>query len=671
MKKRYLIDVVSGLLLFLLILPIVFGSVSSYFNDRMNFPPGESRLHQHDITFSGNLTITKPSAFGLAGASGTPSIAGDNISWDSAVSITVYLNLTSPAACTEGERYIAGIYLNGSLVDEFIYVCTPDDKVLDWKVEYGHGDGNYLSDPYISNDTITLFNLLRVWNIGHYLVPNEDAEDARMRCYFEDYTVRTHGHGDLFYNGSSPVMDFAWDYIYGGYWFRIGVLSQDFTGKPVGDFYNVSCSELVYDFDHQQVRVPGMNYSLEVRSCDALQISFADYPEDVSKIRVEVKNIEKYPLFDLYFKKIVDGFSEEQHVIQLFTGEIAGFLTDRNNTYNFTFSFIPSWYRNSLKPQYCVQSFFFNGSMAPMIGPALIPDITILEDSVYTGLDLDDYVADPDDPDASLNWTTSPAENLTIDIDNITHMLTVTPDADWNGTRIVWFTVTDPNGLSDNQSVTIIVLPSLDPPFISPQIPDYYRAPGSGPFNIDLGNHENGDDDDDAGLVWSALGVDGWCINISINQATDIATITPLAEWSCQDMVTFVLTDNDNLTDQQEVEIRYNATLELIKGWNLISFPPLKDMGVMTVLAPLGNGNFGCGRNSTNISYCNVSNNDFNGTWNSVQTYNTTSGQFLVFNPTDYYLTIPGGQEFQEFSVLRGYWIEMTDNNTLELDFDN
>lgn len=93
-------------------------------------------------------------------------------------------------------------------------------------------------------------------------------------------------------------------------------------------------------------------------------------------------------------------------------------------------------------------------------------------------------------------------------------------------------------------------------------------------------------------------------------------------------------------------------------------------MSVMQVLAPLGNGNFGCGRDG-NVSSCNVTAGDFNGTWVSVQTYNTTSGQFLVFNPTDYYPTIPGGQEFQTFDVLKGYWIEMTQNDTLELDFSN
>ena len=57
------------------------------------------------------------------------------------------------------------------------------DKIVDYKVEYGHGCGNYIAqdEPYISNETTTLFNLLRVWNIGNYLDPDEDAQNATIR----------------------------------------------------------------------------------------------------------------------------------------------------------------------------------------------------------------------------------------------------------------------------------------------------------------------------------------------------------------------------------------------------------------------------------------------------------------------------------------------------------
>ncbi|MFQ5474540.1 MAG: hypothetical protein ACE5DM_01760 [Candidatus Nanoarchaeia archaeon] len=355
MKKRYFPQIVVALLLCVILVPAVFGAVSFYLLDRTNFPSGISRVHIHNFTFTGNLTIVKPDGFNWSGYTGNATISGNNITWlwnDS--STTVWLNLTSPSSCSEGSRYFSYIYNDGSLIDYFTYVCIPDNKVLDYKVEYGHGDNNYLTDLYISNDTMTLFNLLRVWNIGQYLDPDADASNVSMRCTFENLTVRTHGHGEVTYNSSEILMDFTWSLISGGYWFRLGVLSQDFTGKPLGDTYNVTCSELVYSFGHQEVRVPGLNYSIEIRSCNALNIDVQNITSSVA--RVDIKNLEKYMLMDLYFERILYSVSTEEHIIQLFPNETLTFYADSNSTSDIVFYFIPSWYQNSLNPQYCIQT---------------------------------------------------------------------------------------------------------------------------------------------------------------------------------------------------------------------------------------------------------------------------------------------------------------------------
>ena len=79
--------------------------------------------------------------------------------------------MTSPSSCTEGTIYKSYLTSNSSFSEEFVFVCIPDNKITDCKVEYGPGDANYLpnNQPYISNESVTLFNLVRVWNIGHYL----------------------------------------------------------------------------------------------------------------------------------------------------------------------------------------------------------------------------------------------------------------------------------------------------------------------------------------------------------------------------------------------------------------------------------------------------------------------------------------------------------------------
>ena len=92
--------------------------------------------------------------------------------------------------------------------------------------------------------------------------------------------------------------------------------------------------------------------------------------------------------------------------------------------------------------------------MGPVIDPLnVIPSITFLEDTTFSGLDLDDYVFDVDGNDSSLNWTASTVDNLTIFINDTTHVLTIVPDSNFYGNRTINFNVTDADNFSDNQSV--------------------------------------------------------------------------------------------------------------------------------------------------------------------------------------------------------------------------
>ncbi len=132
-----------------------------YFTYRMNFPPGESRSHTQQINFSGNLTITLPSGFSFSSSTHSYTTSGNNYTWQSNTPITMNYTITSPSNCTEGTIYESKIYNNETFIDDFVYVCINDENIVDYKVEYGHGCGNYLAkdEPYISNESATLFNL--------------------------------------------------------------------------------------------------------------------------------------------------------------------------------------------------------------------------------------------------------------------------------------------------------------------------------------------------------------------------------------------------------------------------------------------------------------------------------------------------------------------------------
>ncbi len=91
-------------------------------------------------------------------------------------------------------------------------------------------------------------------------------------------------------------------------------------------------------------------------------------------------------------------------------------------------------------------------------------EIRFNEDTVYNALDLDDYVADPDDADAALTWQSPSITRLTVAIDPQTHNVTMTPELNFNGTRAAKFIVTDRAGARDSITAAIRILPVNDPP---------------------------------------------------------------------------------------------------------------------------------------------------------------------------------------------------------------
>ncbi|MBD3249053.1 hypothetical protein GF336_03335, partial [Candidatus Woesearchaeota archaeon] len=349
-------------LLFIAILIIILPSAYSidYFTDRMNFPDGESRSHTQNITNtesdSVQVNASIPSSFTLD-STDCIQINATLISCNIPPGQTRYYKMDSPSSCTESTLYSSELKSNSSFEEEFTFVCIPDNKITDCKVEYGHGDANYLSNSqlYISEETATIFNLLRVWNIGHFLQPDEAAEDATITCQYEHYPVRTYGRVEVDYYPNSINGTFHWEEIVSGYWFRIGVMSQEISGKSIGDYYNVTCNQLTYKFDHHQVIADPSSCNLEIRSSEPFVFTFSDHPTLENKSILKITNNEKYPVYDISFDRLLGGTLHTETYQQLNTGESVSYTIDESTSCNSTIFFIPSWYVNSLKPRYYTQ----------------------------------------------------------------------------------------------------------------------------------------------------------------------------------------------------------------------------------------------------------------------------------------------------------------------------
>jgi hypothetical protein len=372
-----------------------------YFTDRMNFPPGESKIHTITVTNNKNtavtVNITVPSGFSAAGIGSCSYPVSGIYTCSLLPNTSKYAEIYSPGSCAEGSIYYSQLTGGGNFSERLVFVCIPDSKIVDSKIEYGHGCSNYLTESCISTETATIFNLLRVWNIGNYLDPDEDAINAVITCYYENYPVRTYGRTEINYT-PGITGDFLWSTIEGGYWFRIGVVSQDVSGKIPGDIYSVNCTGLAYQFEHEQVIAEFQNYSLNVVSPNPFTVTSQNYTADPSKYIYTIKNNQSCSVYNIYFTRSIDGYTKTEHIPKLGPGQQVNYIGDNANASNITIQYLPSWQANSLCPTLYTQTSTVTGMInnPPIItsanpsGNATINESQIQQFSItYTDADSD------------------------------------------------------------------------------------------------------------------------------------------------------------------------------------------------------------------------------------------------------------------------------------------
>jgi len=98
-----------------------------------------------------------------------------------------------------------------------------------------------------------------------------------------------------------------------------------------------------------------------------------------------------------------------------------------------------------------------------------ISDQTIDRGETFSPIRLCDYVDDVDNEDNQIIWSTGNTSHLTINITDAVAEIIVN-DPQWTGSETVQFTASDPDGLSDSDEATFVVLEMNGSPVIS-QLP--------------------------------------------------------------------------------------------------------------------------------------------------------------------------------------------------------
>lgn len=181
-------------------------------------------------------------------------------------------------------------------------------------------------------------------------------------------------------------------------------------------------------------------------------------------------------------------------------------------------------------------------NLPPVVSP--IPGQSIIKGQSFSQINLDDYVADPDNPDDQINWQVIQNEYVNITITNRTAKITV-KNAQWVGTDTVQFIATDPGNRSDTSSTTFTVQPSNQPPRVE-QIADQTLLENERFQDINLDDFVSDPDNADSELRWSYYGNKELKVTLN-NRLLHVAV--PDSEWQGQEKLTLVVTDPGGLKD--------------------------------------------------------------------------------------------------------------------------
>lgn len=420
----------------------------------MNFPTGESRVHQQTIDLTGNISIDVPTGFTVTDANGGI-VVGSNLTFGNLTS-SLSFNWTSPSSCNQSDMFVSRIRQNSITIGEFRFLCIDDLDVVDFKVEYGHGEGNYLdsNELFIPTDEVVLFNLVRLFPLGHTLVPNANMENATIRCMYPDRTVRTYGRVEVEHDFDNNKINgtYFWRLINSGFWFRIGVLSQDTHDFQVGDTFNVSCDQLTYSMGTHQVQAPFTNYSLLFVTKTPFNFTTFNDTQNPGNFILEVKNTEVYTPREVELVFQINNNTQNIMIPEIRPNESYFFRLEDTEEFNISAFFVPPWFHNSFEDDIYVEQ---RGSLNPLqtFNDPVIGTFTcaalFINDSFQT-------LVNGTDADGDVFNFTDDAPFFTIN--SSTGLVNFTHNGTYLGNFTVTITLTDDTGRFDNTTAVCELL---------------------------------------------------------------------------------------------------------------------------------------------------------------------------------------------------------------------
>ncbi len=208
-----------------------------------------------------------------------------------------------------------------------------------------------------------------------------------------------------------------------------------------------------------------------------------------------------------------------------------------------------------------------------------VPDQYWMQNTTHE-MNLTEWLYDPymEDHNFTFNYTGG-LDNLSVDIDQDTQTMRITPDENWTGIRERWMEITATNHLNLSTTTNNFSL-TVYPPIITEDIPDvvFYTNLWNDTINLSLKFDEDHYDWDD--LKWAAFGEN---LSFMMSHETGLLNITSIDLWTGNRTVRMEVHNEDitvwNDTAHFNVEVLYENYPPVINDTNYTmmqkdAFPP-------------------------------------------------------------------------------------------------
>ncbi|WP_311201725.1 cadherin-like domain-containing protein [Sulfitobacter sp. S223] len=186
------------------------------------------------------------------------------------------------------------------------------------------------------------------------------------------------------------------------------------------------------------------------------------------------------------------------------------------------------------------------------IAPVAFDDVATTEEDTSVIVDLRGNDFDPDNTleELTLSDITVPADQGTV-VDNGDGTVTFTPAPEFNGDATITYTITDPDGQSDEGQAVVTVTPVIDPPVA---VDDTATTEEDTAVIVDLRGNDTDPDHAVEELEITAVSVPAEQGSV-VNNGDGTVTFTPAPDFNGEATITYTVTDPDGASDDGQAVV--------------------------------------------------------------------------------------------------------------------